>query len=148
MTTYVYYDPNQIPPASPGYIVQVTQEANRSWSSPVGVSIDGSTSQPFVDPNILVLSKGTFLLAYTTLLPGFGGQPALGVAINTAISTDGINFTSSQPAFTLPSAGQASDPSMVQLTDGSFLMSVGNFRTLHGVLFYSSSDGRNWNQPA
>lgn len=144
MTTYVYYDPNQIPPASAGYILRVTENADGSWSSPTAVSIDGSTSNPFVDPNILILPDGTYLLAYTTLLPGSGGQPAQGVAINTAISTDGINFTSSQPAFTLPSTGQASDPSIVQLDNGSFLMSVGNFTTLHGVIFYSSSDGRNF----
>jgi hypothetical protein len=69
------------------------------------------------------------------------------VPISTAISTDGIHFTDAQPAFTIPSNQEVSDPSIVQLANGEFLMSVGNFSNPigdQGVSFYISQDGRNY----
>jgi hypothetical protein len=147
MSTYVYYDPNKVPPAGAGYMLRVTENADGSWSSPVAVTINGSTTDPFVDPNITVLANGTYLLAYTTLLPNSGGTPQAGVAIQTAISTDGLNFTDGKPAFAIASNVEVSDPSIVQLANGSFLMSVGNFGhpgTNAGVSFYTSQDGRNY----
>ena len=140
MTTYVYYDP----PGTGNSMLRVTENSDGSWSSPTPVTINGSASNKYTDPNITILANGTYLLAYSTLIPGSGGQAQPGVPIYTATSTDGINFTDSEPAFTLPSTGQVSDPSIVQLANGSFLMSVGNFSALHGVILYSSLDGRNW----
>ncbi|HIJ62255.1 MAG TPA: DUF4214 domain-containing protein [Rhodospirillaceae bacterium] len=144
MTTYVYYNPYLTNHKSQPDMVRVTQAADGSWSGPTAISIDGSANSPYWDPSILILADGTYLLAYSTGVFGSGGLTAAGVAINTAVSTDGINFSGSRPAFSVSSTQQVSDPSIVQLADGSFLMSVGNMTAGHGVVFYSSADGRNF----
>ena len=146
MTTYIYYDPGS-PTSHPASIFQITQAADGSWINATPITIDGALLNAPADPDVTVLSNGTYLLAYTTLVQNSGGQPAPGVAIMTAVSTDGINFTDAQPAFTIPSSQEVSDPSVVQLANGSFLMSVGNFSNPighQGVSFYISQDGRNY----
>ena len=144
MATYIYYDPGSSMP-HPASIYQITEATDGAWSDPALVTVDGVNSNSIADPDVTVLSNGTYLLAYST--GGSGGVPVAGVPIMTAVSTDGINFTDAQPAFTLPSNAEVSDPSIVQLANGSFLMSVGNFSNPigdQGVSFYISQDGRNY----
>ena len=142
MTTYVYYSAGN--PKLNGSIQRITELPNGSWGNETPITIDGKILTNVADPDVTVLSNGTYLLAYSTLVTG-SGTPVSGVPIYTAISTDGIHFTNAQPAFTIPSTEEVSDPSIVQLVNGSFLMSVGNFANpAGGVTFYISQNGQNY----
>ena len=146
MTTYVYYAGGTLLNMLTPSIYRVTQLANGSWGNETPITIDGQIQSHIADPDVTILANGTYLLAYTPEL-GVGGGPPAGMPIYTAISTDGINFTNAQPAFTLASTAQVSDPSVVQLANGEFLMSVGNFGhpgTNAGVSFYISQNGQNY----
>jgi hypothetical protein len=86
------------------------------------------------DPQINILPNGQYLLTYST-----------GVEIDTAVSSDGIHFMSAQLAVPAPPNSSNTDPSVVQLPDGTLLMVVAvNGPTLTNEVFYSSSDGRSW----
>jgi hypothetical protein len=140
MTTYVYYSANP----SIGSIQQITEQPNGSWGNQTPITIDGQIPTNLADPDVTILSNGTYLLAYSTLIPG-SGTPMPGVPIYTAESTDGINFTNAQPAFTIPKTEEVSDPSIVQLANGSFVMSAGNFANPSGgASFYISQNGQNY----
>lgn len=142
MKTSVYFNSGGNPSLQNGIYV-ITQSGNGSWSPPTPITINGSFDPEAADTNIAILSNGTYLLAYSTSTAATGGIPAPGVAIHTATSTDGVNFTNPQPAFTLASNLEVSDPAIVQLANGSFLMSASNFGQ-GGVSFYTSQDGRNY----
>jgi hypothetical protein len=131
MTVYNYFESG----ASSNFpLERITQSADGlSWSNPVQLTIDGSIDGGAADPNVLALSNGEFLLTYTQ-----GND-----VIYTAISTDGVNFTSAQPAFSSTNGAQITNQTEVQLNNGTFLMGVSSPST-DQITFYTSIDGRNY----
>jgi FG-GAP-like repeat len=134
MTTYLYFN---------GAALDVASEPTPGapWSSPVACTLNGVVmSGAFSDPQVNVLPNGQFLLAYSTSVPfGIGGE------IDTTVSSDGIHFTSAQLAVAAPPNSSTTDPSIVQLPNGTFLMVVAiNGPSETTETFYSSTDGRNW----
>jgi hypothetical protein len=126
-------------------LVEAESTNGTSWSAPTPITIDGSVNQNAVDPNVLILPNGEYLLTYTYGNFNFP-NPSLVNTIYTAISTDGINFTDAQPAFTNTSGAAFTDPTEVQLQNGTFLLGVASPVGAIGSLLtlYTSTDGRNF----
>ena len=147
MSNYVY-STNIVSSGIPSVSILVaTQSANGgAWSAPVPITINGVVDHHAADPNVLIAPNGSYLLSYT-YGPFSDPNGPSSYTIYTAVSTDGINFTSAQPAFTNP-RGFVSDPTEVRLPDGTYLAAVSiqpnGMGTPGGsnVTFYSSTDGR------
>src|SRR4051812_33232860 len=152
MSNYAYFvNGNFLVRANGNAILRTTQSADgNSWSAPTPITINGVVNQNAVDPNVVALSNGQFLMMFNFQNDGFPNPPPV-PAVYTAISTDGINFTSAQPAFSNPSGATLTDPTEVQLPNGTFLAEVATQTTGPGgnpagnyIAFYSSTDGRNF----
>ena len=145
MTNYVYYVNGQ----GASSLVRITQSADgSSWSAPTPITIDGTLDPGAADPSALILSNGEYLLTYTQ---GFIPGVVTSNVIYTAVSTDGINFTNAQPAFANTNGSGLTDPTEVQLPNGTFLAEVATqaFTSTGApnpsktdIVFYSSTDGR------
>lgn len=87
------------------------------------ISIDGvSRPQGAVDPDATLLPNGRVRLVYLSGLAAPGSaQPR---AICVAESSDGMQFQGVATAVDLASSSTDTDPSVTQLTDGSWLMAI------------------------
>lgn len=133
--TFVYAINGTFPTSGPPGIV-VSTEQNGTWSDRIAITIAGVVDPTAVDPNINVLPNGEYLLTYR-YVPSVGNNE-----IYTAVSTDGINFSDARAAFNNSNNNFVSDPTVVELTNGTFLMGVStNFST---TVFYTSNDGRTY----
>ena len=108
------------------YGIWVAQQTNNGSFELVNcVKLDGSFNNQIQSPDVVRLVDGQYRLFYVSEN-----------SINSAISSDGQNFTREQENLT-----GATSPSVVQLADGSWLMAYLNGST---VGFASSSDGLNF----
>lgn len=99
------------------------------------ITIDGVVRpQGVVDPDA-TLVNGRVRLAY---LNGFGAPGNTSRAMCLAESSDGVTFTTLAKAFDVGFNHQQTDPSMVQLPNGSWLMAI---RDENIVRLLRSSDG-------
>ncbi|MDQ8153717.1 MAG: hypothetical protein P3B98_03555 [Gemmatimonadota bacterium] len=88
------------------------------------ISIDGNANPVgVVDPDAVLLPDGRVRLAYYW---GFGppGPSATTKAMCIAESADGVNFTTKATALTFASTELLTDPSLLALPDGSWLMAI------------------------
>lgn len=101
------------------------------------ISIDGIANPlGVVDPDATLLADGRIRLAFFW---GFGAPGATTTrAMCIAESGDGINFTSKATAFTFAATETLTDPSLLALADGSWLMAVSNGQS---TVIARSSDG-------
>ncbi len=108
----------------PGHhgIFVARQTDDGTWETLGCVTLDGVFDGNAVDPNVTRLPDGRYRLVYfrgnfvsQTLPPG-ADHP-----IYSAISEDGLHFTVEGQIFAYPGA---TDPSLVQLPDGSWLLAV------------------------
>jgi hypothetical protein len=87
------------------------------------IVVDGVTGPVgIVDPDVQTVAGGKVRMFY---LNGFGA-PGSGTprAMCSADSDDGIRFTTRAPAFTWTGAEQFTDPTVIPLADGSWLMAI------------------------
>ncbi len=114
------------------------QTADNSWEILDCVRLDGKFEGNAVDPDITRLPDGRYRLVY--FLGDFvnRGQikPDDPHPIYSAISEDGLNFTIENQ---LLAVKDVTDPSLVQLPDGSWLLAMAS---PNGVLLASSQDGQ------
>jgi hypothetical protein len=92
-------------------------------AQPLGPITMNGVTRPngLVDPDALIAEGRVRLFC----LAGFGtGSPAAPRAMCAAESTDGLNFTSLGPALVMSSGQMWTDPSVVALADGRWLMAV------------------------
>ncbi|MRD55498.1 hypothetical protein GH816_02950 [Betaproteobacteria bacterium LSUCC0115] len=118
-----------------------------TWSDRAPIKIEGQIDGNAVDPNLIQLEDGRYLLTY---MRGQFTQtnPEPVSTIYSAWSYNGVDFynpqvlykPSSQASFGLPAV---TDPSLVQLTDGSWLLAISNPSSQSAGL-YTSSDGVNF----
>jgi hypothetical protein len=107
------------------------------------VTIDGSFNPRGVDPDIVIDQDGNFVLTFYANFP-FGPYtpgPEDGPHVSEfyqAVSTDGIHFETRSQLF---ERENATDPSAIQLKDGSWLVAWPEHPSIH---FMSSSDGLEW----
>lgn len=105
------------------------------------VKLDGEFVGDAVDPDIVRLSDGRFRLFY--FLGHFVSPPPPGAMLHpmySAISDDGINFTVEQIVLEVE---QATDPTAVELPDGSWLLAVAQAQDGR-TLLAASDDGYNF----
>jgi hypothetical protein len=89
-----------------------------------------------VDPDVTLLPDGRIRLAY---YGGFGAPNATTPrAMCIADSDDGIRFTVKATAFPFEGAEQLTDPSLLQLSDGSWIMAISAGRN---TIIARSADG-------
>jgi hypothetical protein len=131
MAIYSYF--NDVS-TQPGYLSRSTWSTG-AWSASERLTVGGSFNPNLVDPDVLRLSNGTWLLSYRDVT-----SPT---TLYTAVSQDGVNFTDVRAAFSGLSGGAAADPTVVRLLDGSYLMAISQVGT-DVVSFYASSDGRSY----
>lgn len=128
------------------FVYYVNGEDGSTWvarlsgtsASPIGpISVNGvSRPQGIVDPDATSLGGGRIRLAY---LSGFGPPGSSQTrAMCLADSTDGVNFTVVSTALTMPASSTDTDPSIVQLRDGSWLMAISRGQQ---TLMARSADG-------
>lgn len=85
------------------------------------IVLDGVTRpNGVVDPDAYIVD-GKVRLAY---LAGFGTQLGAPRAMCIAESSDGINFTTLSEAWALGAGSQSTDPSVIRMRDGSWLMAI------------------------
>ncbi|MDM8518861.1 hypothetical protein QUF64_02345 [Anaerolineales bacterium HSG6] len=101
------------------------QVSNGSFELVNCIKLDGSFNNQLQSPDVVRLADGQYRLFYVT-----------GNSINSAISSDGQNFSYEQE-----SVAGATSPSVVQLADGSWLMAYSNGSEIG---FVSSADGLNF----
>ncbi len=101
------------------------------------ISIDGiSNPAGVVDPDAVALPDGRIRLAYYW---GFGPPSASTVkAMCLAESTDGIHFTTKATALSFAGTETLTDPSLLPLADGTWLMAISNGQN---TLLARSADG-------
>jgi hypothetical protein len=107
-------------------------------ATPVGpISLNG-ISKPggVVDPDATPLPDGRIRLAYLSNLAPLGGSASRSMCV--AESSDGVNFQVVGPAITFAAGGTETDPSLVSLLDGSWLMAVSRGQQ---TIMTRSSDG-------
>ncbi|KAA3662375.1 MAG: exo-alpha-sialidase [Chloroflexi bacterium] len=113
------------------------QMPNNSWEIVDCVRLNGQFEGNAVDPDITRLPDGRYRLVY--FLGNFVNRGTLGPndphPIYSAISDDGLNFAIENE---LISVENVTDPSVVQLPNGSWLMALAR---RSGVLLASSADG-------
>lgn len=103
------------------------------------IRINGKIEPNAVDPDIVKLADGRYRLFYFKgwFMPG-NGTPQTSHPMYSAISDDGIHFTIEQK---LIEVDNATDPTAVQLGDGSWLMAMAGPQQ---VFLASSSDGKSF----
>lgn len=119
------------------YASRQTKEGN--WEIVGCVKLDGVFNGNAVDPNVTRLPDGRIrLVYYEGFFVGGGNPPAMDAPhpIYSAVSEDGINFTVEG---LLIEVKGATDPSMIQLPDGSWLLAMTNGSE---TLLAASKDGR------
>jgi hypothetical protein len=106
------------------------------------IRIDGKVNGNAVDPDIIRLDDGRYRIVYFQGWFVGSERPKAGEMhpIYSAISTDGINFTEEGKLF---EHENIYDPSVTQLADGSWLMSLNNGDR---TLLTSSADGRSFQE--
>jgi len=122
-------------------IFAARQTENGDWETLGCVTLNGEFNGNAVDPNIMRLPDGRYRLVYfqgnfvsQTLQPGDPNP------IFSAISEDGLHFTVEGQLIAIPGA---TDPSLVQLPDGSWLLAV----TAGGqTVFAVSEDGEHFTE--
>jgi hypothetical protein len=118
----------------PGYLARSTFSSG-TWGAPERLTVGGAANPNLVDPDVLRLANGSWLLSYRDVSsPG---------TVYTAVSTDGLNFTDVRSAFAAVSGSAPADPTVVRLLDGSYLMAASQVGT-DLVTFFSSADGRSY----
>ena len=117
-------------PGLANFMVAMEGESGQ-WEFEDCVRFDGEIKPDVKDPNIVQLDDGRFRLFYgRSLTLGWPLRP-----IYTAISEDGLDFLEEGTAI---EAADISDPSVVQLPDGSWMMALEHQGT---TLLAESSDG-------
>lgn len=118
-----------------------------TWSDRKPIQIDGVIDGNAVDPNIVQMQDGRYLLTY---MRGQFGQanPEPVSTIYSAWSWDGVRFHDPRVMYkptTTNSDGSpvVTDPSLVQLQDGSWLMAISSPSGPSATL-YASQDGLNF----
>jgi len=92
-------------------------------AQPIGPIVVDGVNAPLgiVDPDVQTVASGKVRLFY---LNGFGAPPGTARAICSADSDDGVHFTTRGPAFVWTTSEQFTDPSVVPLADGAWLMAI------------------------
>jgi hypothetical protein len=92
-------------------------------AQPIGSIVVDGVSAPVgvVDPDVQTVAGNRVRLFY---LNGFGAPPGTARAMCSADSDDGVRFTTRGPAFTWSTGESFTDPSVVPLADGSWLMAI------------------------
>ena len=86
------------------------------------ITVDGVPSPAeVVDPDVQTLPDGKVRMFY---LNGFGAPAGTARAMCSADSDDGVRFTTRGPAFVWSTGESFTDPSVVRLADGSWLMAI------------------------
>ena len=86
------------------------------------ITVDGVASPAgIVDPDVQSVPGGKVRLFY---LNGFGAPTGTPRAMCSADSDDGVRFTTRGPAFVWSTSESFTDPSVVPLADGSWLMAI------------------------
>ncbi|MBU0494269.1 MAG: glycoside hydrolase [Chloroflexi bacterium] len=114
------------------------QTANAAWEILNCVKLDGRFEGNAVDPDITRLSDGRYRLVYFlgNFVQGGALKPGDPHPIYSAISDDGLNFTVENQ---LIAVENVTDPSLVQLPDGSWLLAMAH---QSDILLASSQDGQ------
>jgi hypothetical protein len=99
------------------------------------VTFDGAFDGSAVDPNVVLLSDGRLRMTY---LSNFE-EAEKDRIINSAVSTDGINFVVEKAILT---GSNYSDPTETVLSDGNFLLGITGIGD--NLDLYISSDGKNF----
>jgi hypothetical protein len=87
------------------------------------ITVDGITNPlGVVDPDVVALPDGRLRMAYYWGFGAPGTSTARAMCI--AESGDGINFTTRATAFAFAPSESLTDPSLLQLADGTWLMAV------------------------
>jgi hypothetical protein len=131
MAIYSYFEDVS---TQPGSLMRSTW-SNGTWSTPERLTVGGSSNPNVVDPDVLQLANGTWLMTYR--------DTSSSTTLYTAVSQDGLNFTDARAAFSGISGGAPADPSVVRLLDGSYLMAISQVGT-DLISFYASADGRSY----
>jgi len=131
MAVYSYF--NDVS-TQPGYLVR-SSWSNGAWSAPERLTVGGSANPNLVDPDVLQLANGSWLLSYR--------DTSSSTTLYTAVSQDGLNFTDVRAAIPAVSGGAPADPTVVRLLDGTYLMAISQVGT-DLVTFYASTDGRSY----
>ncbi len=122
-----------------------TQNGSGKWSRGQKVKLDNTFDANSVDPDIIKTEDGKYRLYYfkgwfTSTPPH--GEPS---KIYCAISDDGVNFTTENLAF--QSSDVITDPSVVRLPNGSYLMALSKVTPQsNNIIFASSTDGISFQQ--
>ena len=92
-------------------------------AQPIGpITVDGvSAPVGVVDPDVQTVSGGAIRMFY---LNGFGAPSGTLRAMCSADSEDGVRFTSRGPAFVWSTGESFTDPSVIPLADGNWLMAI------------------------
>jgi hypothetical protein len=92
-------------------------------AQPIGPIVVDGVSAPVgvVDPDVQTVTGNKIRLFY---LNGFGAPLGTARAMCSADSDDGVRFTTRGPAFTWSTGESFTDPSVVPLADGSWLMAI------------------------
>ncbi|HEY0912601.1 MAG TPA: Hint domain-containing protein, partial [Bradyrhizobium sp.] len=141
--TFAYFVNGSETAGSENSLMRVEQMPNGSWSAPVAITIDGAAAINDVDPSVVALPNGQYLMMYDTFVANALTDTN---HLYTAISSDGVNFSDPQMVVQNTS-GAFADPTLIQLGDGSFLMAVTAFPGGGGspaVDLYTSPDGRSY----
>ncbi|MBL0173560.1 MAG: hypothetical protein IPP90_23300 [Gemmatimonadaceae bacterium] len=92
-------------------------------AEPIGpITVDGVPAPVgVVDPDVQTVSGGAIRMFY---LNGFGAPEGTPRAMCSADSDDGVRFTTRGPAFIWSGGESFTDPSVIPLSDGSWLMAI------------------------
>lgn len=131
MAIYSYF--NDVS-TQPSYLAR-SAWSNGAWSPPERLTVSGSANPNLVDPDVLRLASGTWLLSYRDV-----SSPT---TLYTAVSQDGVNFTDARAAISGVSGSAPADPTVVRTLDGNYLMAISQVGT-DLVSFYASNDGRSY----
>ncbi len=122
--------------------------ATGQWSTRKPIYLENLIDGNMVDPNLVQLQDGRYLMTY--MRGNFGqANPEAMSTIYSAWSYDGVYFFDPQVVFKPAGSGNAdgspvvTDPSLVQLRDGSWLLAVSNPSGPRATL-YTSADGRSF----
>jgi hypothetical protein len=122
--------------------------ATSAWSTRRAITIEGVVDGNAVDPDILRLDDGRYLLTYMRgrFVPE---NPEPVTTIYTAWSADGIRFYDPVALYrpATPTGGGApvalTDPSLLRLTDGRWLLAISSPDS-SSAQFFTSTDGRSF----
>lgn len=122
-------------------VVVRSKDGGTTWTTAEPICLEGKTTTgAAVDPSVVTLPDGRFRLYYFGFGPPAGStakpDPSAGHKFYSAISDDGMHFTEEEG---VRFQGQnITDPEVVQLPDGSFLMYISRGQE---TLIASSPDG-------